>query len=72
MFVFVIDRFVAVFWTYGYPKHSTKIMIILSLSTWVFALVWRVLALPGILTATDICRLPTCAFIQHAVAKLVP
>ncbi len=48
MFVFVIDRFLAVFWTYGYPKHSTKIMIILSLSTWVFTLVWRVLALPGI------------------------
>lgn len=47
MFTFVIDRFLAVFWPFSYPRHSYKIMVILSVSAWVFATVARIV--PAIL-----------------------
>lgn len=47
MFVFVIDRFLSVFFPFSYPKHSSKVMLILSVSIWVFCLVARII--PGIL-----------------------
>ena len=47
MFTFVVDRFLSVFWPYTYPKHSQKIMTVISISTWVIALGARII--PGVL-----------------------
>ena len=49
MFAFVVDRFLSVFWTQFYRKHSSKIMILLCAFTWVFAIVVRGIGFPGIL-----------------------
>ena len=38
MFVFVIDRFLAIFWTFGYPKHKVKVTVTLSIASWVLSL----------------------------------
>ena len=49
MFVFVIDRFLSVFFPYFYPKHKVKITVSLSVLTWLFCVVLCSLMLPGIL-----------------------
>ncbi len=49
MFAFVVDRYLSVFCPFSYPKHSSKIMVSLSMATWVFAIVARGIGLPGIL-----------------------
>ena len=68
MFAFVVDRFLSVFWTQFYRKHSSKIMILLCAFTWVFAIVVRGIGFPGIL---DCYCLPTLAFIRPVVHQLV-
>lgn len=48
MFAFVIDRFLAVFWSFSYKTHSTKIMVPLCASIWAFVIVLRAIGLPWI------------------------
>lgn len=38
MLVFVFDRFLSVFFPFGYPKYQKKVVIILSASAWAFSL----------------------------------
>lgn len=47
MFEFVIDRFLSVFFPYSYPKHSVKVMVVLSIGIWVFSIAVRII--PGYL-----------------------
>ena len=49
MLIFVVDRFLSVFYLYSYPKHSTVIMVTTSVATWLFSLGVRTIAFPGIL-----------------------
>ena len=49
MFVFVIDRYLSVFWTYFYPKHKVKVILCLSIASWLFSLLISIPLLPGIL-----------------------
>ena len=49
MFVFVIDRYLSVFWTYFYPKHKVKTILCLSIASWLFSVLISIPLLPGIL-----------------------
>lgn len=49
MFVFVIDRFLSVFFPYFYPKHKAKITVNLSLFSWVLITALCIIMLPNIL-----------------------
>ena len=49
MFVFVIDRFLSVFYPYFYPKYKVKIAVVLSVVSWAFVSVVRIVTVPGIL-----------------------
>lgn len=49
MLIFVVDRFLSVFYLYTYPKHSTVIMATTSIATWVFSLGARTIGFPGVL-----------------------
>ena len=49
MFAFVVDRFLTVYLPYSYPKLSSKIVIPLCVSSWVFAIALRAIGFPGIL-----------------------
>lgn len=49
MLVFVIDRFLTVFFLFSYPKHSHVLILTLSVATWVFSILFRSLGFPGIL-----------------------
>jgi hypothetical protein len=49
MLMFVVDRFLSVFYLYSYPKHSTVIMVTASIVTWVFSLGARIIGFPGVL-----------------------
>ena len=49
MGVFVIDRYLAVSWTYFYPKHKKKITLSLSIACWIFSLLIGIAMLPGLL-----------------------
>ena len=49
MFVFVIDRYLSVFWTYFYPKHKVKVILCLSIVSWLLSVVISIPLLPGIL-----------------------
>ena len=72
MFAFVVDRFLSVFCTLFYRKHSSKIMILLCAFTWVFAIVVRGIGFPRISDCyvSSGC-LPTLAFISPVVQQLV-
>ena len=39
MCVFVIDRFLAVFWTFSYPKYKVKITVFLSIASWMLSFI---------------------------------
>ena len=49
MFVFVIDRFMSVFFPYFYPRHKVKIAVSLSVPIWLLCTVLCTLMFPGIL-----------------------
>ena len=49
MCVFVIDRYLSVFWPFVYPKYRTKVMFVLSVASWVLSLLIGILLLPGLL-----------------------
>ena len=49
MFVFVIDRYLSVFWTYFYPKHKIKVILCLSIASWLLSVLISIPLLPGIL-----------------------
>ena len=49
MFVFVIDRFLSVFFPYFYPRRKVKIAVGLSAFAWLFCTALCILMLPGIL-----------------------
>lgn len=49
MLVFVLDRFLSVFFIYSYPRHSSVIMITGSVATWIFSVVVRAIGFPGVL-----------------------
>ena len=49
MCVFVIDRYLSVFWPFAYPKYRTKVMFVLSVASWVLSLLIGILLLPGLL-----------------------
>ena len=49
MFVFVIDRFLSVFTPYFYPRHSIKIIVTLSVASWVLIIAAHAIVLPGAL-----------------------
>ena len=49
MLVLVTDRFLTVFLPYFYPKHRKKIVVCLSLLSWVFTIISSSLSLPWIL-----------------------
>ncbi len=44
MFVFVLDRFLAVFMPFYYPKHKIKINISLSIASWIFSVILAIIA----------------------------
>lgn len=48
MLVFVIDRFMSVFFPFFYPKHKVKIAVTLSALSWLLTTLLAVLALPSI------------------------
>jgi hypothetical protein len=48
MFAFVIDRYLAVFYPYWYPKHKGKIIICLSIVSWAMPLLSSIPFLPGL------------------------
>jgi hypothetical protein len=63
MCVFVVDRFLAVFRPYAYPKYKLKVTVTLSAASWVYAVLGSVAMLPGLLDCyrfTPI--LKTCGF----------
>ncbi len=49
MLVFVVDRFLTVFYLFSYPKYSFIVMLTLSVSTWMFSLGFRSIGFPGVL-----------------------
>ena len=49
MLVFVVDRFLSVFFPYFYPRHKVKITISLSALSWLIIFTLSVASLPGIL-----------------------
>ena len=49
MFVFVIDRYLSVNWTFSYPKYKVKIASTLSVLSWVFSILANAVMLPGLL-----------------------
>ena len=49
MFVFVIDRYLSVFWTYFYPKHKVKVVACLSIVSWLVPFVLAIPLFPGVL-----------------------
>lgn len=49
MLVFVIDRFLSVFFLFSYPRHSSIIMLVTSVATWMFAVGARTIGFPGVL-----------------------
>ena len=49
MFVFVIDRYLAVYWTFSYPKHKVKVILCLSIASWLLSVLISIPLLPGIL-----------------------
>ena len=49
MFIFVIDRYLSVFWTYRYPKHKAKVIICLSIVSWLVPFLVSIPLLPGVL-----------------------
>ena len=49
MFVFVIDRYLSVFWTYRYPKHKVKVILCLSIASWLISILMSIPLFPGIL-----------------------
>ena len=38
MFAFVIDRFLSIFWTFGYQKYKFKVIVTLCLASWLISL----------------------------------
>ena len=38
LFLLVVDRFLAIFWTFAYPKHRNKVLTSFSIASWVFSL----------------------------------
>ena len=69
MVVFVIDRYLTVFWTFRYPKYQVKILVYLSVASWLLAMACFCLAS---LTAT-LSALP-CGPVHtpHTVMRSVP
>ena len=49
MFVFVLDRFLAVFTPFFYPKRQLKIIVVLSIVSWLFAVAVGIAQLPPLL-----------------------
>ena len=49
MFVFVVDRFLFVFLPFEYPKHHKKVLMVLSIVSWLFALGTCIIPIPQIL-----------------------
>lgn len=49
MFTFAMDRVLTLFSPYSYPKHSFKIMLVLSVAAWVTPMVYFIVGFPGIL-----------------------
>lgn len=49
MLVFVVDRFLTVFYLFTYPKYSTITMLTLSVAIWMFSLGFRTIGFPGVL-----------------------
>ena len=45
----VIDRYLSVFWTYRYPKHKVKVILCLSIASWLTSLLMSIPLFPGIL-----------------------
>ncbi len=65
MLVFVIDRFLTVFFLFSYPKYSFKIVLILSVLTWIFSLGFRIMGFPGILDCYS--YVPTIFLCVHSI-----
>ena len=62
MFVFVVDRFLSVFFPYFYPRHKVKITVSLSAFSWLIVFILSVVSLPGILDCyTFISNLNYCS-----------
>ena len=73
MFVFVIDRFLSVFFPFFYLRHKVKIAVSLSVFTWVFILLGRLLTIPSILDCTGfILAYNTCSALStcHPVCSI--
>ena len=63
MFVFVIDRYLSVFWTYFYPKNKVKVISCLSTASWLISLLISIPSLPGILDCyTFVTSFYNCGF----------
>ena len=48
MFVFVVDRFLSVYFPYFYPRHKVKITVSLSVFSWLIVFILSVIGIPGI------------------------
>ena len=49
MFVFVIDRFLSIFWTFSYPKYRTRVSVALSVASWLISFIIALIPVPGML-----------------------
>lgn len=69
MIVLVIDRFMSIFAPYFYPRHSLKIVFILSILSWLLSVVGSVLPLPGILDCYSFVQTSQFCFFYHICSR---
>ncbi len=63
MAVFTVDRFLAVFFSFSYPKRSSKVILWASITTWVATITFRAITLPwGLDCYAHIETFHLCAF----------
>ena len=62
----VLDRFLLVFFPFTYGAHQTKAVILFSVLAWVFTLLFRITALPGLLDCFTISSTGVfCSFVAR-------
>ena len=49
MFMLVIDRFLLIYKTYSYPKHRAKVVVALSIFSWLVGIIAAIIMFPGII-----------------------
>ena len=70
MFVFVVDRYLSVFWPFFYPKHKIKLTVSLSVAAWVFCLLVTAAMLPGLLDCYTFVVVGWVCFVSSTCSSL--